>query len=234
MGSRVAGTTPAVGATDSRRDILDAAARLLRQHGYKSTTVRDIAGAVGIKAASIYYHFASKDELVAAVMNEGVDHVVSAVQHALDKLPPQATPPARIEVAIRAHLEALLSFGDYTSAGLKAYSEAPEVVRSIARPHRRRYEALWSDLIQSLVQTGQAPKGVSPETLTLAAFGMMNWSPEWYRPRRHSLDAISRDFASIIVGSAALSGAPDAPKRRRQPKAPHPKPTGLRGRSNRP
>ncbi len=197
---------------DSRREILDAAASLLRQHGYKSTTLRDIAAIVGMKAGSLYYHFASKDEIVAAVMNDGVDHVVKAVSDALAGLPEKATPRTRIEVAVRAHLEALLRYGDYTSVGLKAYSEVPETVRSIARPHRKRYEAIWSDLIRELVDAGLAPESVSPEALTLAIFGMMNWSPEWYRSRRHSLAKIARDFAAIVVRSreraARLRSAP--------------------------
>ncbi len=198
-GRPLARTRGAKTAPDSRRGILDAAAALLRQYGYKSTTLRDIAAAVGMKAGSIYYHFASKDEIVAAVMNDGVDHVGKAVRDALDGLPEAALPGARIEAAVRAHLEALLRYGDYTSAGLKAYAEVPESVRSIARPHRKQYEAIWSELIRDLVEAKQAPEGVSAETLTLAVLGMMNWSPEWYRSRRHQLDNIARDFAAIVV-----------------------------------
>jgi len=44
---------------DTRRQILDAAAKLLRQNGYASTSLRDIAAATGMKAGSLYYHFAS-------------------------------------------------------------------------------------------------------------------------------------------------------------------------------
>jgi TetR/AcrR family transcriptional regulator, cholesterol catabolism regulator len=184
---------------DSRREILNAAAALLRQHGYKSTTLREIATAVGIKAGSIYYHFSSKDEIVAAVMNDGVDHVLKGVQDALAELPKSTDPGTRVEVAIRAHLEALLNLSDYTSAGLKAYADVPESVRSVARPHRRRYEAVWSELVRDLVDARQAPEGLSPEALTLAIFGMMNWSPEWYRTRHHRIEDIARDFAAIVV-----------------------------------
>ena len=192
-------TTDSLPELTPRREILNAAAALLRLHGYKSTTLRDIAAAVGIKAGSIYYHFASKEEIVAAVMNDGVDHVLGAVSEALGKLPKSADPKMRIEAAIRAHLEALLRYGDYTSAGLKAYADVPQSVRVVARPHRRQYEAIWSDLVRDLVAAQQAPEGVPPEALALAVFGMMNWSPEWYRPTRHRLEDIARDFAAIVV-----------------------------------
>jgi TetR/AcrR family transcriptional regulator, cholesterol catabolism regulator len=71
----------------SRREILDAAARLLRSQGYKATTLRDIAEEVGIRAASIYYHFESKEEIASTVMNEGVDWVFDAVTATLGRLP---------------------------------------------------------------------------------------------------------------------------------------------------
>ena len=50
----------------SRRQILDHAARLLRNGGYHQTTLREIAEAVGIRKASLYYHFASKEGIVEA------------------------------------------------------------------------------------------------------------------------------------------------------------------------
>ena len=51
----------------SRRLILDHAARLLRGGGYHQTTLREIAEAVGIRKASLYYHFGSKEEIVEEV-----------------------------------------------------------------------------------------------------------------------------------------------------------------------
>ncbi|MEP4861455.1 MAG: helix-turn-helix domain-containing protein, partial [Alphaproteobacteria bacterium] len=49
-----------------RDGVLDIAARLFREQGYGSVSLRKIADAAGIKAGSIYYHFGSKDEIVAA------------------------------------------------------------------------------------------------------------------------------------------------------------------------
>ena len=199
---RRARSAPQQGQPTSRREILDVAARCLRQRGYRATTLRDIAAMVGIKAGSVYYHFASKEEIVAAVMNVGVDNVFDAVTGALAALPAGASPRQRLEAAISAHLNALLAFSDYTSAGLKAYADAPEAVRQSAKPHRRRYEAVWMALIEELVQAGATPPGVSAETLQLAVLGMMNWSPEWYRPGRHSIATLAREFTSLFLRDA--------------------------------
>ncbi|MFT4973632.1 MAG: AcrR family transcriptional regulator, partial [Saprospiraceae bacterium] len=47
-----------------KEEIKSAAARLFRKKGYSATSMRDIATAVGIKAASIYNHFKGKQELL--------------------------------------------------------------------------------------------------------------------------------------------------------------------------
>ena len=53
--------------TSSRERILLEATRIAQAHGYNGLNVRELANAVGIKAASIYHHFASKADLAAAV-----------------------------------------------------------------------------------------------------------------------------------------------------------------------
>jgi TetR/AcrR family transcriptional repressor of nem operon len=52
---------------NAREDILAAAKRVAQAHGYAGLNFRDLAQEVGIKAASIYYHFPSKADLAAAV-----------------------------------------------------------------------------------------------------------------------------------------------------------------------
>jgi TetR/AcrR family transcriptional repressor of nem operon len=52
---------------NAREDILAAAKLVAQAHGYSGLNFRDLADQVGIKAASIYYHFPSKADLAVAV-----------------------------------------------------------------------------------------------------------------------------------------------------------------------
>jgi TetR/AcrR family transcriptional repressor of nem operon len=52
---------------NAREDILAAAKLVVQAHGYAGLNFRDLAQEVGIKAASVYYHFPSKADLAAAV-----------------------------------------------------------------------------------------------------------------------------------------------------------------------
>ena len=53
--------------TNSREAILASAVRIAQLHGYSGLNLREIANEVGIKSASMYYYFASKADLGAAV-----------------------------------------------------------------------------------------------------------------------------------------------------------------------
>lgn len=72
--------------SDSRLPlVLDAAARFFAEKGFGYTSMRDIAGAAGMLPGSLYYYFASKEELLIAVYAEGVRRIEEAVRPALDK-----------------------------------------------------------------------------------------------------------------------------------------------------
>ena len=57
----------------AREEILDAAAELFTRLGYASTSTRRIADAVGVRQASLYHHFATKDDILDALLAGTVD-----------------------------------------------------------------------------------------------------------------------------------------------------------------
>ena len=65
-----------------RRDqILDEATRLFAERGYDGTSMSDLAASVGLRKASLFHHFASKEELKSAVLDRLVREVVHVTQH---------------------------------------------------------------------------------------------------------------------------------------------------------
>lgn len=57
-----------MGASDTRRQIVDAADQLFYEHGFEATSFADIAKAVGLSRGNFYYHFKTKDEILDAVI----------------------------------------------------------------------------------------------------------------------------------------------------------------------
>jgi AcrR family transcriptional regulator len=68
---------------DGRSRILNEAERLFRARGYNTVTMRDIAREVGIRQASLYYHFPSKEQLFVAVTERMFERHRTGLQQAI-------------------------------------------------------------------------------------------------------------------------------------------------------
>ena len=75
-----------------REQILDAAAQLFTGQGFAATSTREIADLVGIRQASLYYHFAGKDD----ILSELLEKTVRPTLNSLDELTRVATPEAQL------------------------------------------------------------------------------------------------------------------------------------------
>jgi AcrR family transcriptional regulator len=63
----------------SREVILDATERLMSTRGYAATSISDIRKVCGLPPSSIYWHFGSKEGVLAAVMERGADRFFAAI-----------------------------------------------------------------------------------------------------------------------------------------------------------
>src|SRR4051795_9853399 len=81
-------------APDTRTQILDAAERLLAEHGFRGTSVRAITDLAGVNLAAVGYHFGSKAELLAAVARRVIEPINAAQSAGLDRgVAPASAPP---------------------------------------------------------------------------------------------------------------------------------------------
>ena len=85
--------------------ILQATCRLLGEKAYDAMTMDDVANAVGIAKASLYKHFASKEELCCAAMVQ----ILGKVQAFLDTVPVELAPQDKLRALVRWSLERLIA-----------------------------------------------------------------------------------------------------------------------------
>jgi AcrR family transcriptional regulator len=190
---------------DTRRQVLNHAARLLCQNGYAFTSLRDIANAAGMKAGSIYYHFDSKETLAETVMNEGIEFVRASVKEALAARPKNSDPLEDIGVAIKAHLRALRDSGDYASANIRCFAHVPDDMKRRLRRVRQRYDADWRKLIGRARLAKRLADHVDDEALRYGLLGAMNWTLEWLRSGGPTPDDLGEMFFQIMFQGASRS-----------------------------
>jgi TetR/AcrR family transcriptional regulator, cholesterol catabolism regulator len=167
-----------------RRQLLRASARLFREKGYDGTSVRDIAQATGMQSGSWVYHFATKQDILEAVMHEGLVAALARIEAiAAAGRPPRAT----FERLVRTHLDTLLGPGqDFIPVVLYEWRSLQPAARRKIKVLLKRYETIWQDVIAALQRDGVWPGRTQIDALLL--FGALNWIARWY-DTRGALDA---------------------------------------------
>ncbi|MCV2890501.1 MAG: TetR/AcrR family transcriptional regulator [Pseudophaeobacter sp. bin_em_oilr2.035] len=182
-----------------REGVLDVAARLFREQGYGSVSLRKIAQVAGIKAGSIYYHFGSKDEIVLSILDTGIMAVHDEMRLAVSSQASDASAEVILRAAITAHLRALLDVSDYSSANVRIFGQVPQSVRDANLPTRRSYEAEWDSLLARLKANGALKQDVDVRHLRLMLIGALNATLEWFDPKRGSVEALAKNYADVFV-----------------------------------
>jgi AcrR family transcriptional regulator len=171
--------------------LLDEAARLFGTQGFHGTTVRDIVGAVDMLPGSLYYHFATKEDLLTAVYAEGVRRISERVQAAIAD---RTDSWERLEAACVAHLDSLLEQSGYAQVVVRVRpADVPSVAARLVEL-RDGYERIFVDLVVALPLRA----GVDRRGLRLMLLGALNWSQTWYRRGRDDPRAIARHFVNCL------------------------------------
>jgi AcrR family transcriptional regulator len=179
-----------------RRVVLDAAARLFRRKGYAATTTRDIAAAARMHAGSPFYHFKSKGALLGAVMEAGM---CAAIARQGESREADAQPVAALRRLIRGHFDTLHGAGrDFIPVMLyEARSLSPKQRTTIARL-QREYESAWQPVLEALAASGRLRCDVAIARLLI--FGALNWSVQWFDPKKTlSLDDLTDAAIAMFV-----------------------------------
>lgn len=171
--------------------LLDAAARLFAERGYRETTIRDIGAEVDMQAGSVYYHFKSKAELLLAVYTIAVDGIDSRLAKALEGA---GDPWKKLEIAVVTHLETILDRNDYSRVMIGVTPDKAEDVAPALVALRDRYESRFGGIIDEL----PLARGTDRRLLRLMLLGALNATGNWYREGGKSPRDIGRSYVALL------------------------------------
>lgn len=199
-----------VEAADTRSRILQAAFRTFAEHGYSGATLDDVAAAAGLTKGAVYWHFAGKDDLCMALIEERFrretiripDHIREAVSEGEGE---------RALLAFVAHeVRQAREAESWRRLGLEFVS------RSRNPALRRRYGELarkiHADTIpvaQGLIDSGVFAKDLDPKALAFTwrciLLGLGLWMTQ--DPDGVDFDAMAPRLAQVMWRGMAPGGA---------------------------
>ena len=178
-----------------RQALISAAAQLFHRKGYDATSTREIAALVGMQPGSPFYHFGNKQDLLLAVMVEGMKQASQRQTAACAALADELTPREQLRALIRNQFDVLLGpESDFIPVMLYEWRSLNAEQRQTITQIKDDYEAAWTPVLQALHDSRQlqAPVGLA----RLMIFGALNWAVQWYQPPdpKSSTTAAKRAF----------------------------------------
>jgi AcrR family transcriptional regulator len=174
----------------------DTAAAQFAENGYHGTTIRELAAATAMTPGAVYFHVATKQLLLLAVYEEGVERILERVEAAVAA---ETEPWARLEKAVLAHLESILDASAYARVVIRILpGDVPDVAKELAAL-RERYEKRFRALFAAV----RLPKDHDANLARLFLLGAINWTPVWYRKGGRSLETIAHELLAPLRALAA-------------------------------
>ena len=152
----------------AREEILAAAGRLFADNGYAATSTRSIALAVGIKQASLYYHFASKEDILAELLAGTVEPSLDFSRRA-----GRSRRPPHVQLYALAHFDvSLLAAGGANAGALYQLPELRADRFTDFRRNRRTLQDAYGRRIEAGVRLGVFHRTPSPRLATELVFAL--------------------------------------------------------------
>jgi TetR/AcrR family transcriptional regulator, cholesterol catabolism regulator len=178
-------------------EIIDAAAQIFARRGYHGASTQDIADVLGVRQASLYYYFPSKEVALEMVCARGVE---GFVENAIRVTEGAGSAQQKLAGLIEAHLEPILERGDYVKVFLNERRYLPTESRRRIGRHSRAVEKIFEDVLRAGVEKGEFRADLDPRITALAILAMANAAATWYDREKATVEKIGKVFTGLVMG----------------------------------
>ncbi|RRQ25627.1 TetR/AcrR family transcriptional regulator [Rhodococcus sp. Eu-32] len=186
---------------DGRRsrdaEVLDTAIRLFWEKGYASTSVQDLADALGMLKGSLYYYIDTKETLLRKIFENSHAEVQEIAERH------RASPGPAIE-KLSAFLEeyALWYLTHLQRASLFAreWRHASDDLRPLMASQRKYYDGVLREFIDTAMDEGGIAGASDPRLTTFFIMSAISSIPDWYNPKgKQKPREVAEQYARMAV-----------------------------------
>lgn len=161
-----------------KEQVIRTAAELFRHKGYAATSMRDLAHAMGIEAASLYSHIKSKEEILRKLCFDMAQQFLISLNAVEEK---DMSYSDKLREGIIGHVKVMAQ--DLTSAAVFMNEHrhlTGEALRNFLLK-RINYINRFKNIIEEGIASGEF-KPVDTKLAVMTLFSSLNWMPNWYDP----------------------------------------------------
>ncbi|MDI3328088.1 MAG: TetR/AcrR family transcriptional regulator [Alicyclobacillaceae bacterium] len=179
-----------------KAEILNVAVQLMKEKGYRGTTLQDIAKQLNITEPALYYYYNSKEELLAEILNRIVR---TAVQELQDIHKKNISVKQKIREIIHMYTK-LVANNEMMTVYFNNKHELSGDNWEAVNVQEREFVRIIASILEEGMDQGVF-KRMNPTAAAFALLGMSSWVYKWYdRKGALSIDEISDLFADIYLG----------------------------------
>jgi len=200
---------------DRREEIIDAAVQLFHRQGYANTSMQDIANAVGLLKGSLYYHIASKEDLLFEIHERFMNVLIAKAEAREDVA--DLTARQRLAGLIVDLLELVRDYRSYVVVFFRDRHAMTGPRWGAIHEKREAYEKFVRRIIQQGQQDGTFRSDLDEKIVTFGLFGMCNWTYMWLNPNgRRSAAEVARNLSTLFLdGLTTPKRTPDENREQR-------------------
>ena len=177
--------------------IVSKAATLFREKGFKAASMRDLAEAVGVEAASLYNHIKSKTE----ILHELCFSVANRFLHKIDEVEAENTSSInKIEKLLRFHINEMIHHYEEVYVSDREWKHLSDPYLSNFQNQRRIYRKRFAAIIETGIYH-QEIKKIDAPTAVLIMLHAISGIESWHRStQKINAEELEENMISILDG----------------------------------
>lgn len=182
--------------------VLRRAIDLFNERGYDATSIADLARDLGLSKSAIFHHVASKEDLLAAALDEALAGLTAATEAARSSggTATDVSAYERLRATVAESVRILAAHLPAVTLLLRVRGNSEVEQRALQQ--RRVIDDTLAALVRQAAADGDIRGDIEPELVSRLVFGTVNSLVEWYRPG----GAVTPDDLADAVTRLAFEG----------------------------
>lgn len=177
--------------------IIETAARLFHEKGFKSTTLDSLAKELGLSKTALYHYVSSKEHLLSMVYGQAFEKIFERI-HEISAM--EVPPDQKLRLILRDHIKNItIKNATLFSVFFAEENQLPKEDFEKIRAEKRKYSRIIVEIIDDGISRGIL-RPADSKLQANAILGMCNWVYKWYRPRgaTYTPDQVADHFIGLL------------------------------------
>jgi len=179
-----------------KEEIIVVASQLFKERGYNAVSMRDIAKAMGMKAASLYNHIDGKQEILSTLILKVAEEFTEGMKKVMIS---KNTPIEKIERIIEIHIDITIDYSEGLAALNNDWMHLEKEDLTSFVKMREEYEENFRSIIKSGIELGEI-KPRHPEVILFSILSTLRTLYLWYQKRgKLDVNVLKKDMVSVLL-----------------------------------